>query len=252
VTASSTASSNGTFWQPEAGITWQIDLASILNDTSFDADVFDIDLFDTPFSTIETLHSLGHKVICYFSAGTYENWRPDAAQFLASDQGNAVDGWQGEWWLDTSSASVRAIMTARMELALTKGCDGLDPDNVDGYESDTGFDLTQDRAVDYLTFLAEEAHSRGLAIGLKNAGDLVATILPIMQWEVNEQCVVYDECDLFRPFVDAGKPVFHIEYPKTAPGISNSVKIASCAGPDTSGFSSILKKSDLDDWIDVC
>jgi hypothetical protein len=129
-------------------------------------------------------------------------------------------------------------MTARIELAVSKGCDGVDPDNVDGYSNSNGHGLTQADAVDYLTFLADTAHSRGLSIGLKNAGDIVGDVLPNMEWQVNEQ------------FVEAGKPVFHIEYPSDAPDVSSQVKTTSCGAP--SGFSSVLKMMDLDAWIHTC
>jgi hypothetical protein len=141
-------------------------------------------------------------------------------------------------------------MTARIELAASKGCDGVDPDNVDGYSNVNGLGLTQANAISYLEFLADAAHSRGLSIGLKNAGEIVGDILPSMEWEVNEQCIEYGECDLFTPFVEAGKPVFHVEYPSDAPAVSSQVKATSCAAP--SGFSSVLKMMDLDSWIETC
>lgn len=64
-------------------------------------------------------------------------------------------------------------MTARTELAASKGYDGVDPDNVDGYDNDTGLSLAQADAIDYLNFLANAAHSRALFIGLNNAGEIV-------------------------------------------------------------------------------
>jgi len=160
-----------------------------------------------------------------------------------------VDGWAGEWWLNTNSANVRTIMTARVELAKTKGCDGVDPDNVDGYSNANGVGLTEDNAVDYLTFLADTTHSRGLSIGLKNAGGLVGKTLPIMEWQVNEQCVQFEECNLFQPFIDAGKPVFHIEYPDDAPNVATDVKSKDCG---VTGFSSVLKQLALNAWVDSC
>jgi hypothetical protein len=42
-------------------------------------------------------------------------------------------------------------MSTRLALASSKGCDGVDPDNVDGYDNDSGFDLTPSTALDYLT-----------------------------------------------------------------------------------------------------
>jgi hypothetical protein len=240
------------FWQPRAGATWQIVLDYALNDTSTEVAVYDIDLFENPNSTIASLHALNRSVICYFSAGSYETFRPDSNQFKPSDYAKQLDGWPGEYWLNTNSSNVRNIMTERLKLAASKGCDGVDPDNVDGYDNDTGFDLTPSDAIDYLTFLTITAHSLNLSLGLKNAAEIVNQTIDMMQWEVNEQCVQYQECDAFQPFIAAGKPVFHIEYPNAAPDVSTSTKATVCDDPTAKGFSTILKDMDLDDWLDAC
>ena len=93
-------------------------------------------MFNNTAETIHDIQSNGHKVICYFSAGSYEDWRPDADQFQnGTDLGKPLDGWPGEWWLNTTSANVRRIMLSRLDIASKKGCDGVDPDNVDAYVS---------------------------------------------------------------------------------------------------------------------
>lgn len=102
-------------------------------------------------------------------------------------------------------------MVERMKLAKSKGCDGVDPDNIDGFTNDTGFNMKAADGIDYMKFMAREAHALGLAIGLKNGGSIVKQVLNDMQWEVNEQCLEFDECNLLKPFIDANKPVFHIE-----------------------------------------
>ena len=247
-----TNSTTGTFWRPQAGASWQIVLEYALNDTSVNASVYDIDLFDNPASTIDSLHAMDRRVVCYFSAGSYESFRPDSGQFTPSDYGKELDGWPGEYWLNTNSTNVRNIMTSRLQLAASKGCDGVDPDNVDGYDNDTGLNLTTSDAVDYLTFLTTGAHSLNMSLGLKNAGEIVNQTIDMMQWEVNEQCVQYQECDLFRPFIGAGNPVFHIEYPKSAPDVSEASKEEYCNDSMAQGFSTILKDLDLDNWIDTC
>ena len=53
------------------------------------ARAYDIDLFDAPKSTIDALHAKKRIVICYFSAGSHENWRPDAGSFPSSALGKA-------------------------------------------------------------------------------------------------------------------------------------------------------------------
>jgi endo-alpha-1,4-polygalactosaminidase (GH114 family) len=249
---SDTNTTNYSGWKPAPGISWQIVLSDTLSDSSANAEVFDIDLFTNTADTITKLHSLDKKVICYFSVGSYEDFRPDSNQFMLTDYGNGLDGWQGEWWLNTNSLNVRAIMLRRMDLAVEKGCDGIDPDNIDGFENDSGLELSQDTAVEYLTFLASEAHKRNLAIGLKNGGNIVDRIVGMMQWEVNEQCKQFNECSLFQPFIAAKKPVFHIEYPSSAPNVDAETKATICGNSDTTGFSTVLKNMNLDNWFETC
>jgi hypothetical protein len=198
-------------WRPAVADTWAWQLSGPI-DTGYAVAVYDLDLFDAPQPTIDGLKAQGRRVVCYFSAGTSESWRPDFGQFVAADQGNDVAGWPGERWLDTGSASVRAIMRGRLDLARTRGCDGVEPDNVDGYANASGFALTPATQLDYNRFLASEAHVRGLAVALKNDVDQVATLASDFDFAVNEQCAEYQECGLLAPFSAAGKAVVEIEY----------------------------------------
>lgn len=139
--SSSPPPSNRTIWQPAVNSSWQIvlqnaiDLKPSATSVDPDVDIFDIDLFENDRSTMDTLHSLGKRIICYFSAGSYEPYRSDASQFEKSDMGHSMDGWPDEKWVDIRSQSVRRIMAGRISLAREKGCDAVDPDNVDGYVS---------------------------------------------------------------------------------------------------------------------
>jgi hypothetical protein len=199
-------------WQPAPGTSWQWQLTGDI-DTSYDVEMYDIDLFDVPQAVMDELHDDGRIVICYFSAGSYEEWRPDAGDFPDVVLGDPLDDWPGERWLDIRRIDLLApIMTARMDLAVQKGCDGVEPDNVDGYANDSGFALTAEDQLTYNTWLAAEAHQRGLSIGLKNDLDQIPQLLPYFDWALNEQCFQYDECELLLPFVDAGKAVFGVEY----------------------------------------
>ena len=43
--------------------------------------------------------SHGKKVICYFSAGSHEDWRADVGSVASDDLGLQLDNWPGErWW----------------------------------------------------------------------------------------------------------------------------------------------------------
>jgi hypothetical protein len=94
-----------------------------------DAPVWDVDLFDTDAATISTLKAQGKTVICYFSAGTWENWRDDANQIPTADQGKVLPEWPDEKWIRISSSAVRTVMANRIKLGSQKGCDAIDPDN---------------------------------------------------------------------------------------------------------------------------
>ncbi|MBO9337181.1 MAG: endo alpha-1,4 polygalactosaminidase [Chloroflexus sp.] len=193
-------------------VSWQIQYTGAI-DVDENVEMFNLDLFDTPSDIIETLHQRGIFVMCYFSAGSYEDWRPDASQFPSEILGKEMVGWPGERWLDIRRLDVLApIMEARLELAVQKGCDGVDPDNVNGYVNDTGFPLTYDDQLAYNIFLAQAAHASGLAIGLKNDLAQIPDLLPYFDWLLNEECFTFQECDKLLPFVQSGKPVFVIEY----------------------------------------
>jgi len=190
---------------------WQWQLAGQIN-TGYDASVYDIDLFNTAATVVAEMHAKGRRVVCYFSAGSSEDWRPDFGRFDDSNIGHPLEEWPGERWLDTRSLNVREIMRGRLDLARTKGCDGVEPDNVDAYLQQSGFELDAATQLDFNRFLAAEAHQRGLAAGLKNDLDQIPELLPDFDFAVNEQCFEYAECEPYAAFVTAGKPVFNAEY----------------------------------------
>ncbi len=200
------------WWRPAQNTTWQWQLSGSLNQ-SVVAQMYDIDLFDRSAGDVASLHAKGRKVICYFSAGSYEGGRPDSSSFPQAVLGNVLDGWPNEKWLDVRRIDLlRPIMTKRLDLCRQKGFDGVEPDNVDGYSNSTGFPLKAADQLAYNQFLATEAHARGLSIGLKNDLGQAAALEPSFDFAVNEQCFQYNECNLLSPFLNAGKAVFNAEY----------------------------------------
>ena len=213
------------WWVPDRQDSWQIQLyARSIDELNLDieADIYVIDLFNydqnTARSIVRQLHRKGRRVVCYFSAGSYEEWRSDAYKFLANPQvlGNDLSYWPGERWLDIRQLDILGpIMAARLDYLREIGCDGVDPDNVDGYSNQHGFTnppLTATDQLRYNRWLAQEAHKRGLGIGLKNSLMLIPELVADFDWAINESCYLYSECDRLTPFVSQGKPVLHIEY----------------------------------------
>jgi endo-alpha-1,4-polygalactosaminidase (GH114 family) len=236
-------------WSPPPRTSWQWQLTGTI-DASLDVAMYDIDLFDVEQSKSDELHGEGCVVICYFSAGSYEDWRPDEGEFEPDDLGNKMQGWD-ELWLDIRSANVRRIMSERLDLAVQKECDGVEPDNVDGYDNSTGFPLSKSDQIEYLLHLSVEAHARGLSIGLKNSLGLIEDVLDHFDWALNEECLFYDECADLRPFIDAGKAVFHVEYVDD-PGEGQAKKAEVCGDPSISDYSTLIKTWDLDAWRLTC
>ncbi|MFQ5613249.1 MAG: endo alpha-1,4 polygalactosaminidase [Anaerolineae bacterium] len=236
------------WWQPSVNTRWQWQLANLPVDPSFDVEMYDIDLFDNEASVVAALHAQGRKVVCYISAGSWENWRPDKDQFPASVIGKDYEGWSGEKWLDIRQIDLLApIMRARLDQCRAKGFDGIEPDNIDGYTNDTGFPLTYQDQLNYNIWLANEAHARGLSIGLKNDPDQVADLQPYFDWALTEDCFAQGWCGQMLPFVTAGKPVFAAEYTDT--GLTTAQFCPQAAGLN---FNAILKKRDLDAWREAC
>ena len=216
-------------------------------DTSVEAEVYDIDLY-VDQAIIDELHAKGRKVICYISVGSWEDWRPDKDQFPPEVLGKDYEGWKGERWLDVRQIDKLApVMLARLDLCKAKGFDAVEPDNMEVYTNDTGFPLTYEDQLKFALWLADEAHKRGLAIGVKNAQDQVKDLLPYFDFAITEDAFYYGWAKDMLPFVAAGKPVFAAEY-TDLPGDF----VAFCKQSKHLNFSTILKKRGLDVWLETC
>jgi len=138
-------------------------------------------------------------------------------------------------------------LTAWLDMCKAKGFDAVEPDNIDGYNVNTGFSLSYSDQLVYNRWLANEAHARGLSIGLKNDSDQVADLLPFFDWALTEDCFDQDWCNQVMPFVAAGKAVFAAEYTDT--GITAP---QFCPQANTLNFNAILKHRNLDAWRQTC
>lgn len=235
------------WYKPPVSVSWQWQLNSEVN-PEYPVELYNIDLFDSPASLINSLKAAGKKVICYFSAGSYENFREDIDKFDPAALGNILDGWPNEQWLDIRSLNVAEIMTERLNLAMQKGCDGVEPDNLDAYSNDSGFDLTASDQMAFNKFLANEAHKRSLSVGLKNDLEQIPALVDFFDFSVNEQCHEFDECDTLEPFIQAGKPVLNVEYlQKFSSNLDE--RQALCSTANNAQFSTLILPLELDDSL---
>ncbi|KAF2668181.1 endo alpha-1,4 polygalactosaminidase precursor, partial [Microthyrium microscopicum] len=252
-------------WQPPLGARFQIVLSRGLARTRRDvqagnATILDLDLFDTPKAQIQQLQAQGKRVICYFSAGSSESWRSDYKQIKPTDMGEALRDWPAEKWLDIRSPDIFTLMQSRIKIAAEKGCDAIDPDNVDAFGDESrkggGFatPLKQSDSVAFIRKLSAEAHQHGIAIGLKNADAILNQVSDVVEFAVNEQCATDSSgCSMYEKFVNRGKPVFHIEYAKYTSPDGKNVSISSEEG--NSGrqkVSTVIKQMNLDNFVLWC
>ena len=245
-----------TWWQPTAdhrlALHWVLNHALDVNDPKQmglrdfngavlpEPDVYDIDGELNSAATVAYLHNMGKKVICYIDAGVYETYREDAPAFQAlSPQiwGNADGDWPDSFWLDIRRISeLEPIMKARMQECKTEGFDAIEPDEIDGWENDTGFPLTYQDQLNYNKALARWAHELGMSIGQK--GDIIQTrdLVNDFDWTLNEQCFEFDECtNPYDPVID-----------EEVPGLQLYVQ------QNTAVFVAEYEKYESDPWNAIC
>ncbi|XP_064611158.1 uncharacterized protein LOC135475259 isoform X2 [Liolophura sinensis] len=239
-------------WRPKPGTSWQWQLSGGKIDTHYNVDMYDVDLYDTSSSDLNALKAAGKIVICYFSAGTKENYRSDAGQFPHAAIGHKLEDWPDEHWIDIRHPMVREIMSRRLDHAKTRNCDGVEPDNVDGYTNNNGLGLRASDQLEYNKWLAGEAHKRGLSVGLKNDVDQIHELASYFDWALNEECVNYNECGKYSSFLQQNKAVFHTEYvDHKTQGVSKQHSVCS-SSKRPHGFSTLIKDWDLDSWRLAC
>mmetsp|Transcript_1185 Transcript_1185/g.2852 ORF Transcript_1185/g.2852 Transcript_1185/m.2852 type:complete len:306 (-) Transcript_1185:196-1113(-) len=208
-----------------AGLTWK-NLAWGFSDSGLDTttgeDVVLLDL-DESTATKTAYKDAGVTVLCYFSVGTIETWRDDTSSNQAAWLAVAVGelaGWD-EYWVDITSDSTKTLMKTRFEKAASTGCDGVELDNVDCYNDSACWThisgiTTQAQAkaaqITYNEWQTTLAHSLNLAVGLKNAPELISTMIDDYDFAINESCLEYEECADWKLFFEANKTVFNAEY----------------------------------------
>jgi hypothetical protein len=246
-----TAAAVGGWWKPSPGSTFDVQL----NDPSSagkvpNVQVVELDIDIDP-KIIAAVKARGTKLICYFNAGAWESYRADTKQFPKAVLGKKYDGFPDEKWLDIRNISALApLMRARLDRCKAKGFDAVDPDNVNGFENSTGFPLTASHQIAYNTWLANEAHARGLGIALKNTTSLASQMVSAgFDFAVTESCFKYNFCNELAPFRSAGKAVLNLEYTDEKMTLAKF-----CAGTKALGIDAILKRSSgkIDNYRKVC
>jgi hypothetical protein len=199
---------------------------------------------------INTLHTEGKKVICYVDTGAWEDYRPDASLFPRRVIGNST-GWSGERWLDIRRSAwpaIEPLIAARFDLAARTQCDGVEPDQNNPWGNQPGFPITlADQEAWYLK-IAALAHARELSVAQKNGIETTdADTIAAFDWDLNEECNMYQECEALRGYTAAGKAVFQVEYADEG---MTAAKF--CSADNSANFNGLLKYRELGSWRRAC
>ena len=141
------------------------------------------------------------------------------------------------------------MITDRLDRCAEKGFDGIEGDNVDAFlqpnpgvkgATGTSFRITKQQSINYVLWLAEQSHKRGLAFGLKNAEGIVAQVADSVDWVLTESCFAHGWCNDIRIFQAKNKPVFMTEYV----GILDNFT-AACEFAKQHGYNAIYRDTGL-------
>jgi hypothetical protein len=201
-----------TAWLPEQNQLFDIQFTTPFNLVR-PVGILELDLFDTSPEQIKALKARNVRTVCYINAGAWEGWRADARDYPQGLIGRAYAGWPRERWVDIRQRKeLGEILGRRLDLCKAKGFDAVDFDNVDGYANQTGFPLNAKDQITFNRWLAGEARKRGLAVALRNGFELVPELVQDFDFAVAESCFSTNECEALKPFREADKPVFVVEY----------------------------------------
>jgi hypothetical protein len=168
---------------------------------------------ETSPARVQELKARGVRTVCVVNAGAWENWRPDSGAFDQRLIGANFAGWGGERWLDIRAQdSLRPILARRFDLCAAKGFDGVLLRNVDGYAHRTGFPLTAKDQLAYIRWLAAEARSRGLAVGIMNALELAPELVEDVDYAVSESCFEAGDCAALLEYRKRDMAAYVVEY----------------------------------------
>ncbi|MBF9134109.1 endo alpha-1,4 polygalactosaminidase [Plantactinospora sp. S1510] len=237
-------------WPGSPAPSWQWQLSGPL-DPTVDAELYALDVFRTSLEEARRLRTDGRRLICSVEVGIHQESRPDATRFPAAVLGRPA-GIPGQpkgaprgRWLDIRQwSTLEPVLADRFRLCRGKGFVAVLPVGMESYTRRTGFPLTFDDQLIFNRHVAELARQTQLAPGLTNDIDQVLALEPYFDFVVNEECFRRTECDRLMPFVDAGKPVLHVEYEGST--------VDFCTATVGYGFSSIRKNRNLDVRRDPC
>jgi hypothetical protein len=233
-------------WIPGGTVDWQVQATGALTTTAR-YDMLIVPLYWRDRADLAPIVETGTRVVCTLHAGIWSADWPDADRFTPGMLGKRVWGEPAQRWIDIRQTGVRSLIAERLDHARAIGCSGIDAYRVDSWFENTGIRIGKGDQLAFNRWLANEAHARGLSIGLRGAVDLIPDLIDWYDFATVEGCLERADCQLVLPFVGAGKPVFHWEFTTAVDG-----GVDVCRAAKTFRFSTIVKHRQLDAWRYAC
>jgi endo-alpha-1,4-polygalactosaminidase (GH114 family) len=178
--------------------------------------------------------------VCYLNAfqtqpGTLVAWEADHPGLLLRDEAGELvrdPAWPDEVVLDLGTREDRAalvdLVVRDVGECARRGHEAVELDNLDSWTRSGGA-FGPDEAMAVAVAVAAQARRHGLAVGQKNAPDLLgrADLGAAFDFAVVEECARYDECDAYRAVY--GDRVLQVEY-ADAPRAEDAFRAACRSG----------------------
>jgi hypothetical protein len=229
---------------------------------------------------IAALKAARTTVICHVGTGAIKLTDPDARKFPGFEatppnrptmvKAGSVIGWStsltdaNERFLDIRTASrpmFEKYIIARIDLAKAIGCDGIAANHNDAtaYQDDvaygTGFAMiAAAEQTSWIVALAKKSHDIEISIGGRggHAATGIEALVDDYDWLIAERCTEIPDCDQTRPFIEAKRAVFGLDYDVTQEGMASS-KTTTCQRWADTLIDGVIKKATLDgSFREVC
>lgn len=174
---------------------------------------------NTISNSITQIKANGNEVGAYISIGTGENWREDFNELQPYLVNTPWNQWQGEYFVNSTTTGIIAIMKARIDKIASWGCDWVEFDNMDWiYDDDLratyGYQVTIAQGQAYYQELCDYVHSKGMKCMAKNTVEAASNFDGVLYESYHNDKNWWDQSET-QSFIDANKLVIINHYNET-------------------------------------
>ncbi len=207
-----------------------------------------LDLADALPDEITTVKNNGAAAVCYFNGGSIDVEDEDFDSVAPLVIGRKLETEPTARWLDLRNIDeIAPMIRGRLDRCRDKGFDAALIGNLENYLFRSGFPIGERQQIAFNRFIADEAHKRGLSIGLWNSRSQIAPLADSYDFILVSGCFEDGWCNETGAFIEMGKPAFVVEFAESSRG-----DVEFCSANQTFGTMGIIKRRILDGWLRLC